>query len=214
VCTRAAALANRIEQGASMLIRFVENLSEAEWQTIVLNENRTVGVLVHHVATVYPAEINLARRVAAGESIVGSTWEAVDAKNAQHAREHPVVDQGETLELLRRNSRWAADAVRQFSDKELDRAAAVSLYAGAPLTAQFLIEDHALRPVNRAPRRKPESFGPRLPPTQHRMPRGTPHRSPWTRSSTPSKRGWPCPPSTKQRHVHPLLHPLPRQLNP
>jgi len=49
------------------------------------------------------------------------------------------------VELLRRNSKSAADAVRTLSDAELDRAAPVSLSFDAPLTTQFFIEDHALR---------------------------------------------------------------------
>ena len=49
------------------------------------------------------------------------------------------------LDLLRENSRKAADRVRKLSDKELDNSANVSLNANAPLTAQFFIEDHALR---------------------------------------------------------------------
>ena len=36
-------------------------------------------------------------------------------------------------------------AVRAFTDDELDRAAPFSLSFGAPMTAQFVIEDHALR---------------------------------------------------------------------
>jgi hypothetical protein len=51
----------------------------------------------------------------------------------------------ETIHLLKRNSRRAAEAVRVFTDEQLDTAASVSLNAGAPLTAQFIIEDHALR---------------------------------------------------------------------
>ena len=39
----------------------------------------------------------------------------------------------------------AADAVRNFTDAQLDSAAPLSLNAGAPMTAQFVIEDHALR---------------------------------------------------------------------
>jgi hypothetical protein len=35
--------------------------------------------------------------------------------------------------------------VRAFTDDELDRAAPFSLSSGAPVTAQFVIEDHALR---------------------------------------------------------------------
>ena len=52
---------------------------------------------------------------------------------------------GAALELLRKNSREAAAAVRAFSDEELDQAAPFSLSFGAPVTAQFVIEDHALR---------------------------------------------------------------------
>ena len=47
--------------------------------------------------------------------------------------------------LLRRNSAAAAAAIRALSDEELDRAAPVSLNADAPLTCQFMLEDHAVR---------------------------------------------------------------------
>jgi hypothetical protein len=49
------------------------------------------------------------------------------------------------LEFLRKNSREAAAAVRNFTDEQLDTAAPFSLSFGAPMTAQFVIEDHALR---------------------------------------------------------------------
>jgi len=65
--------------------------------------------------------------------------------NAEHAIENNRVDRQETLELLRINSNNAANAIREFRDEELDNSAPVSLYFDAPLTAQFFIEDHALR---------------------------------------------------------------------
>ena len=142
---RANTLAERIEQGAEALATFAEGLSDAEWQTVVPKDQRTVSVLVHHVASVYPLEIDLARRLALGKPIAGVTGDAVDQMNAQHAHEHPTVSKQETLQLLRDNSKSAADRVREFTDEELDNAATVSLNADAPLTAQFLIEDHALR---------------------------------------------------------------------
>jgi hypothetical protein len=143
--TRATALAERLEQGAQALATFVENLSDDEWQTIVPVDNRSVGVLVHHVANVYPIEIDLARQVAAGQPITGVTWDAVAHMNAQHAHDHTMVSKQETLNLLREHSMTAADRIREFTDEELDRAAPISLYGDAPLTAQFFIEDHALR---------------------------------------------------------------------
>ena len=142
---RAALLAQRIEQGADTLAAFAERLSDAQWHTGVPPDGRQVGVIVHHVASIYPIEIDLAKQVASGKNISGLTWDAVAELNAKHAHDHATAGRQETINLLRGNGRSAAEAVRTFSDEELDRAAPVSLNADAPLTAQFLIEDHALR---------------------------------------------------------------------
>jgi hypothetical protein len=87
----------------------------------------------------------VARTVAGGEAVADVTWEVVAGLNAKHATEHAGVTKAAALELLRRNSRQAADRVREFTDDELDRAAPFSLSFGAPVTVQFVIEDHALR---------------------------------------------------------------------
>jgi hypothetical protein len=73
------------------------------------------------------------------------TWEAVADMNAKHASAQAAVAKTAAIELLRRNSREAAAAVRAFSDAQLDQAAPFSLSFGAPVTAQFVLEDHAVR---------------------------------------------------------------------
>jgi hypothetical protein len=65
--------------------------------------------------------------------------------NAAHAKEHDPVTKQAAVDLLRRNSTAAAAAVRALTDEQLDQAAPVSLYADAPLTCQFMLEDHAVR---------------------------------------------------------------------
>jgi hypothetical protein len=143
---RAESLADRIEEGAAGMAAFAEKLSEAEWQTpLSARDRRSVGVIVHHVAVVYPIEIQLAQAAASGKSVADVTWELVADLNAKHAREHAHITKAVALELLRKNSREAATAVRVFTDEQLDSAAAFSLSFGAPVTAQFVIEDHALR---------------------------------------------------------------------
>jgi len=143
---RAEMLADRIEEGAAGLAAFVEGLSEAEWRTPVSGtDRRSVGVIVHHVASVYPIEIELAKAIASGKAVTDVTWEAVAELNAKHASEQSGVSKASALELLHTNSREAADTVRRFSDDELNQAAPFSLSFGAPVTAQFVIEDHALR---------------------------------------------------------------------
>lgn len=142
---RTEALAKRIIQGAESLAAFAEKLSDEEWNAIVPPDGRRVGVIIHHVASVYPIEIQLAQQVAAGNGIAGITWGAVAEMNAKHAHDFAAVGKHETVELLKRNSRAAAEAVAAMTDEQLDRAMPVSLNADAPLTAQFVIEDHPLR---------------------------------------------------------------------
>ena len=138
-------LADRLEQGAHALAAFARSLTDAEWQSKVPKDGRTIGVVVHHVASVYPLEIQLAQHLAGGKPIEGVTMADVHAMNAKHSAEHGSVTKEEALNLLERNSSAAADSIRMLTDEELTRAAPVSLYADAPLTCQFMLEDHAVR---------------------------------------------------------------------
>jgi hypothetical protein len=142
---RSAALAARLEAGAMALAAFAVTLSETEWQTRLPKDGRKIGVVVHHVASMYPVEIQLAQLIATGQPIVGVTWEAVAAINRDHDKENEAVTKPDALAILARNSAAAAAAIRALNNEELDRAAAVSLNSDAPLTCQFFLEDHAVR---------------------------------------------------------------------
>jgi len=142
---RADALGDRLEQGARALAAFATSLTDAEWKVRTPHDGRAVGVVVHHVASVYPIEIQLAQTVADGKPVTGLTMDDIDAMNARHAAEHAGVTRQAALELLRANSAAAAAAIRALSDEQLAQAAPVSLYGDAPLTCQFVLEDHAVR---------------------------------------------------------------------
>jgi hypothetical protein len=142
---RANALAERLEQGAGTLEAVASSLTDAMWQRRIPGDGRKIGVVVHHVATMYPLEIQLAQRLAAGKPIDDVTWEAVHELNANHAQTNDACTKEAALELLRRNSAAAAAAIRTLNDEELDRAAGISLNDNAPLTCQFFLEDHPVR---------------------------------------------------------------------
>ncbi len=142
---RAEALAARLEAGANALAAFAASLSESEWQACLPKDGRKVGVVVHHVASVYPIEVHLASLLAAGQPITGVTWDAIATMNREHAAENDRIGKEATLALLATNSAAAAAKIRSFTDGELDSAAPVSLNADAPLTCQFMLEDHAVR---------------------------------------------------------------------
>jgi hypothetical protein len=142
---RSDALADRLEQGAGALAKFATALSDTEWHSRVPKDGRKVGVVVHHVASMYPLEIQLAQTLAGGQPVTGVTWDAVHEINARHASDHDAVSKEAALDRLQRNSAAAAAAIRALSDAELDQAAPVSLNGDAPLTCQFMLEDHAVR---------------------------------------------------------------------
>ena len=142
---RSDALAQRLEQGAAALAAFANTLSDAEWQARVPHDGRKIGVLVHHVAYMYPIEMELAGLVAAGKPIEGVTPAVVAEINAKHATEFDGATREQALELLRKNSAAAAAGIRGLSDAQLDQAAANSYSSDAPLTCQFWLEDHPVR---------------------------------------------------------------------
>lgn len=142
---RARALADRLEQGALALAAYAGRLTDDEWRSRVPGDGRRVGVVVHHVASVYPIEIEIATTIARGDALTGVTMQDVHAMNARHASEQEGVTKAEALDLLAKNSADAAAAIRALDDAALDRAASASLYDEAPVTCQFVLEDHAVR---------------------------------------------------------------------
>jgi uncharacterized damage-inducible protein DinB len=142
---RPESLARRLEQGAQALVELVSSLSDEQWQVRLPKDGRKVGVVVDHVAFMYPLEIQLARTLAGGQPIAGVSWDDVHAINAKHAKENENVTKEAALDHLRRASAAAAAAIRGLTDEQLDLAAPVSLNSDAPLTCQFFVEDHAVR---------------------------------------------------------------------
>ena len=94
---RADALADRILKGARALAKYANGLTDKQWATPT-SDGRPVGVVVHHVASVYPLEVDLAQVLAAGKPIK-ATWADVNAMNANHAKDNASVT--ERIEAVR-----------------------------------------------------------------------------------------------------------------
>src|SRR6187200_1851579 len=101
---RSNALATRLEEGAAALEKFARDLTDEQWQARLPKDGRKFGVLVHHVANMYPIEIQLAQALAAGQPVIGVTWDVVAELNARHAAEFAGVTRDEAIEALRLNS--------------------------------------------------------------------------------------------------------------
>src|SRR5262249_58149218 len=97
---RTELLAARIEEGANGLAEFAETLTEAEWKapgSVDGKDRRPVGVIIHHVASVYPIEVDAAKAIGSGKALTDVTWEAIAEMNGNHHKERAAVTKSETL---------------------------------------------------------------------------------------------------------------------
>lgn len=143
---RATALAQRLEKGVTQLAALAESLSDAEWTKPIPGDGRSAGVLVHHVASMYPVELQLAQAMASGKAVTDVPWSAVHQMNADHSAKHANVTKAEAIALLKTNGAAAAAGIRAFTDAQLDTAVQMSLYGGnVEVSTQFFVEDHPVR---------------------------------------------------------------------
>jgi len=110
------------------LIAFAGKRSEAEWQMISPSEKR----------------VNLIQTKVSGKAIEEITWDMVDKMNFELDNTHTKYLQSETVELLKKNSSFAANSVCFLCDEQIDYAAQISLNWDAPLPTQYSIEEHPI----------------------------------------------------------------------
>jgi DinB superfamily len=142
MATRAEVLATRIDQGARDLIAAVQDLSDEQWQTPCGDEQRSIGVLVHHVGTMYPIEADVAKTLADNGAAPGVDWSVVHGINSDHATANATPDKKQSIDLVLDNVRKVVETVRGMTDEQLDRLAPNALAWNAPMTVQNFIENH------------------------------------------------------------------------
>lgn len=124
--TRVEQLAAQFETVNDDLIATVEGCAEEQWRTPCADEGRSIGVVAHHVAVVYPAFARIVKAVAAGETLSPrSSMAVVHQSNAQHAQDYAAVGKSEVLDALRENGAAVARQLRGLSNEQLDRTAGV-----------------------------------------------------------------------------------------
>jgi len=98
-----AACAADIDAARERMIAFVSGCSDQEWRTAPLTgDPRPVAVVVDHVAHAYEYLAGWMRQIVAGQRVEVNS-DAVDALNAQHARDAVAVSKVEAAEHLRRS---------------------------------------------------------------------------------------------------------------
>ncbi len=144
----AGELAERFERINDEVIAVVAGCSDEQWQTLVPDEGRTVGVVCHHVGGGYRFLTQLVQALSTSAAGPPVDMEAIHAANAQHMERYASCTKDEALALLRRNGGVARAVVEALTDEQLDRQGRLVLYGDRPVTARLVIErrliDHPL----------------------------------------------------------------------
>ena len=136
---RVQQLTQELDEAIGEMIGVVERCSEADWSKSAKSDNRSAGVLAHHVAGSLVIVSDWVRSVAAGQPISVSV-DAIDAGNREHAERYSSVSQDEAAAELRRNLEHAAHVLRGLTDDELARKAPIAFLGGHELTAAEVAE--------------------------------------------------------------------------
>ncbi len=140
VPSRSAVLAAQLAQATTDLLATAEACDTAQWHTRCANEERAVGVLVHHVAINHAVIQDLVERVVTGQPAPPLTQESIDHANARHAAVYANVAADPTIALLRQNGAAAIAYIGTLTDADLEQAAQLPLFGAQAITAQLLIE--------------------------------------------------------------------------
>jgi hypothetical protein len=135
-------LADELERVNAEVVAFTEGLTDAAWTTYVPNEQRSVGVLIQHIAFGYAAETDLVRAILTGEAVpdIYASRAALDAFNARHAQELQAGARADAVRALREEADATCRFLRALDDADLDRSRPIGLWNDADISVGFLIE--------------------------------------------------------------------------
>jgi hypothetical protein len=138
----ATAFATQLEQVNDEVIATVAACSDDDWGVWCEDEGRSVGVLAHHIAVGYRAELEGMEAVLRGQPLppIYQERETLNRWNGQYALEHARCTKSETLELLRHHGAEMAHFVRSLSTEDLQRCAPFPLAGDVRWTVQQWLE--------------------------------------------------------------------------
>ena len=145
--TRADELVKLFERAVGELRITLERCSAEDWLKRCPDEERSVGVVAHHVAGGLHAQIFWLQTVADGGELPPITAEMIDETNASHAIRHAHHSKEETLAVLQRNSAEGIAAIGALSDEQLARTGWMPLFGERPLTAEEIVRFVMIRHI-------------------------------------------------------------------
>lgn len=130
----------QVNEAAEATAAVIEKCSAEQWQMIVPEEERTAGVVLHHIVFAMPLVAQWANQLAHDQGAPGVSFDDIHALNAQHAAEQAQVEAATTLALLKTNAAAAKAQLESLTDAELQITAPFALLDGQEISAQQMVQ--------------------------------------------------------------------------
>lgn len=114
----ASSLADEYDALMAEVITVAVGCSPADWTTVCVNEQRSVGVMFDHIAEVDPEVVRWVQEFLSGRP-VELTRETVTLRNADHARRVAARPQAETIADLRARAARTSAFLRSLTEEQL-----------------------------------------------------------------------------------------------
>ncbi len=120
--------------------RAIEACDDDQWQIVIGSEGRSVGVVFHHIAYVYPLIAEWTVNITKGDALPKVSFDDIHAMNHQHAESHADVDQATTLALLTTNAATVRELVTPLSEADWQASAPFTLVDSPTISAAQMFE--------------------------------------------------------------------------
>ena len=136
---KADALAERLEAFNREVMEVVSGCTPEQWQTVLPDEEWSVGVTARHIGAGHFSARELAGAILRGDPLPEMTMQDVIDMGNAHAREHSDCTRDEVLAVLETNGEALSAFVRGLNDADLDKTGHLAL-VGGEVTAGKLLE--------------------------------------------------------------------------
>jgi hypothetical protein len=137
---RSQALADRFKAAHRELVETVENIPDDKWGVTCQNDERSVGVVAHHIGSSISTTFEAARMAGTGQPVPPMSREMIDSMNATHAMEHANCSKADALQVIRTNGEHVQRDLAQMPDDQLDREIHFPLIGADKVTVEKLID--------------------------------------------------------------------------
>ena len=137
---RAQALADTFGAAHDETVKTVKGIPDDRWSARCADDERTAGVVAHHVAGSYESTFGIAQLGASGQPLPQVSWDMIHDRNAQHAAEKGNCTKEETLALLREGGERTNSGIAGMSDEQLDQTLVLPLFGPDEMTVEQLID--------------------------------------------------------------------------